>query len=357
MECNESQPFVSALYDGEHIPAEAAEHISGCAVCREQLQEYAAMGAELRLAASCAEDILPGPEWLRLSLPRLRLLNTRALTARVLVPRFAVGLGIVVILALSVGLTLVRAQTRARWFQFQLYPADRPDFETLRPDVVKAGYRQPRGWVWLGDGVGAMVSVMEIQHGRVRLAVRARRYGNHPDPEVEERDLGNLQGHEYVYVPGQTLEIPIEGGGKLVLKGEVFDQQPKLAWGFPIEPGPDQMVLTHSVLIRDKKDVLFSPSGASAMIGDHHAIFIYVPGEGSFTLALQPFEGASKGEANWGELRFTLDGHDYFLLSGSPITGGDQPHAVWVSRNANYTPSKYPDRGFMTSRVFPGDHP
>lgn len=313
------------------------------------------MGAELKLAASRAEEILSGPEWLRSSSPCPRLLNARALTARVMVPRFALGLGIIAILALSVGLTLVRAQTRARWFEFQLYPADRPDFETLRPDVVQAGYRQPRGWLWLGHYVGAMASVSEIQHGRVRLAVRARRYENHPGPEVVERDLGKLQGHEYVYVPGETLEIPIEGGGKLVLKGEVFDQQPKLAWGFPIEPGPDQMVLTHAALIRDKKEVLFSPSGASGMVGRDHAIFIYVPGEGSFTFALQPFKGASTGEASWGELRFTIDGHDYCLLSGSPITGGDQPHAVWVLRNANFTPSNYPDRGFMTSRALPGD--
>ncbi|HEV2234597.1 MAG TPA: hypothetical protein VGV68_14490, partial [Terriglobia bacterium] len=123
MECNESQPFVSALYDGEHIQADAADHINGCAECRQQLQEYAAMGAELKLAASRAEEILAELEWLRPSSPRPRLLNARSLTTRVMVPRFALGLGIIAILALSVGLTLVRAQTRARWFEFQLYPA------------------------------------------------------------------------------------------------------------------------------------------------------------------------------------------------------------------------------------------
>lgn len=373
MECNESQPFVSALYDGKHIPADAADHINGCAECRQQLSDYAEMGAELKLAASRAEEILPGPEWLRPSSPRPRLLNARSLTTRVMVPRFALGLGIIAILALSVGLTLVRAQTRARWFEFQLYPADSSwNLKSMRPDVVQAGYRQPKGWFWHDHNVAAMVSVREIQRGRVRLAIVARSYGNYHDHDEVERDLGKLRGHEYVYVPGETLEIPIEGGGKLVLIGEVFNQSPKLAWGFPIEPGPDQMVLTHPVLIRDEKDVLISPSGTNRMImKDHelippsgattmitkdHAIFIYIPGEGYFTFALQRFNGASVGEASWGELRFKLDGHDYFLLSGSPITGGDQPHAVWVSQNPNYALSKNFDRAFISSGALPGDH-
>jgi hypothetical protein len=197
------------------------------------------------------------------------------------------------------------------------------------------------------------MSVTEIQHGGVRLAIRPRRYvyefgkphpaGQliNPDMQTVERDLGKLGGHDYVYIPGQTLEIPIEGGGKLVLKGEVFDQQPKLAWGFPLEPGLDQMVLTHPVLMRDR-NTLIQQFENSAMIRKDRAILINAAGEGFFTIALQPFEGAITGEANWGEMRFTLAGHNYIMLSASPITGGDQPHAVWVSRDIVRVPIDEP---------------
>lgn len=365
MECLEAQPFVSVLYDGERVPEEAAEHISGCVSCRRQLHDYAAIGAELRLAESRPADRLPMPAWLAATAPRRRFLAARALTARVTVPWFAVGLAASVILALSIGINLIRAQTPALWFQFRLYPADMPGPESFPPQVVKSGYREPLAWLWITPSTGAspsishagsIISVEDIQTGRIRLAVRARRYDEDPLPQVVERDIGNLKGHEYTYVPGQTLQIPIEGGGTLLLSGQVFDQQPKLAWGYPLEPGANQMVLTHFALIRDK-EVLASPGGASVMITENgRGACLYLPGQGLFTFALQPFEGAVKGQASWSEARFTIDGHDFYLLAGSPITGGEQPHDIWVSLKADYLPSKNPDHGILFSRALSVAH-
>ena len=372
MECPEAQPFVSVLYDGETVAEEAAEHISGCASCRQDLRDYAAMGAELRLAGSRRAGSPPVPAWLASTAPSPRFLAARALTARVNVPWLAVGLCAAVIVALSVGINLVRAQSPARWFQYQLYPADRhpadlPGFESLPPRVVKAGFREPRFWFWtthnpgtsgfVNHKVGSIVSVMDIQSGRVRIAVRARHYEEDPTPKLVERDLGNLKGHEYVYVPGQTLEIPIEGGGTLLLSGQVSEQQPKLAWGYPLEPAADQMILTHFTLIRDKQ-VLTLPWGASGQIEEknHKGISLYLPGQGLFTFALEPFEGAVKGEASWSEAKFTMDDHHFYLLTGSPMTGGDQPHDIWVSLKADYLPSKNPDKGLLFSRALSGAH-
>ncbi len=366
MECLEAQPFVSVLYDGERVPEEAAEHISGCVSCRRQLHDYAALGAELRLSESRCAESLPRPAWLASSAPRRRFLAARALTAHVVVPRFAVGLGVAVILALSIGINLIRAQTPALWFQFRLYPADLPGPESLPPRVVKPGYREPMSWFWIthntgasgsvNNKVGSIVSVVDIQMGRVRIAVRARHYEEDPNPDLVERDLGNLKGHEYAYVPGQTLQIPIEGGGTLLLNGEVSGQQPKLAWGFPLEPAANQMILTHFTLIRDKQ-VLTTPGGASAMITENgRGICLYLPGQGLFTFSLQPFEAAVKGEASWSEAEFTIDDHHYYLLSGSPITGGEQPHDIWVSLKADYLPSRYPERGILSSRALSGAH-
>lgn len=366
MECLEAQPFVSVLYDGRQVPEAAAEHIRGCIACRKQLHDYAAIGAEMRLAASRSADDLPVPAWLGSAAPRGRFLAARALTARVMVPRYAVGLAAGVILALSIGLNLMRAQSPALWFQFQIYPAGRPHSESARINVAKAGYREPEVWNWHTDNpeggpsiqhVGMIVSVMDIQMGRVRLAVRARRYPEIPRPKVLEQDLGNLAGHEYEYVPGQTMLIPIEGGGTLVLSGEVSEQQPKLAWGLPLEPAPNQMILRNFALIRDK-EVLSPVTGWSASIKEKgKGIALYVPGAGLFTFALEPFEGAVKGEANWSEAKFRINGYPYYVLSLAPITGGDQPHDIWVSLEANYAAPKQMERGALGVKPnLPGVH-
>jgi hypothetical protein len=130
-----------------------------------------------------------------------------------------------------------------------------------------------------------------------------------------------------------------------------------LAWGFPLEPGADQMILTHFMLVRDKQ-VLTPLSGMSTMIGEReNRIYLYVPRQGLFTFALQPFEGAVKGKASWSEATFNIHDHDFYLLSGSPITGGDQPHDIWVSLQGDYLPSKkYTDHVFLFSRDLSGAH-
>jgi hypothetical protein len=389
MECLEAQPFVSVLYDGRRVPDEATQHIRGCASCRQQLHDYAAIGAEMKLVGNRPTDGLPLPAWLASAPTRGRFLAARALTARVMVPRYAVGLAAAVILALSVGLNLMRAQTPVLWFQFEVYPADMPraaslrtnvaktdlrepqswmlradnkgdspflHSESYRPHVAKPGYREPMAWMWrtenTGDSpsfhyVGSMISVLDTKGGQVRLAVRARHYPEIPKPKVLEQDLGNLKGHEYVYVPGETMQIPIEGGGTLVLSGEVSDRQPQFACGFPVEPAANQMILRNFALIRDKH-VLSPVTGWATMIDEKgQGICLYVPGEGLFTFALEPFEGAVKGEANWSEAKFKINGHRYDVLSLAQITGGDQPHDIWVSSEANYAAPKQMESGAL----------
>jgi hypothetical protein len=306
------------------------------------------------------------PAWLASPALRGRFLAARALTARVMVPRYGVGLVAAIMLALSIGINRMRAQTPVLWFQFQIYPADMPHGESYGTHVAKPGYREPMAWMWVTPGteaspsfnyVGSMASVVDTRMGRVRLAVRARHYPENPMSKVLEHDLGDLKGHQYDYVPGQTLQIPIEGGGTLVLSGEVSEQQPRLAWGLPLEPAANQMILRNFALIRDK-EVLSPVTGWSTIIKEKgKGISLYVPGEGLFTFALEPFEGAVKGEANWSEAKFKIDDHRYYVLSLAQITGGDQPHDIWVSLNAGYVFPKHPDRGALfVNRNLPDAH-
>ena len=363
MECLETQPFVSDLHDGWQVPAAAADHIRGCAACRRQLHDYATIGAEMRLAASRTADDLPMPAWLASSAPRRRFLPARALTARILVPRYGIGLAAAVILALAIGLNHMRAQTPALWFQFRIYPADVPSAEIRQPFVIKSGERGPLTSLWSlpsagappsVSGAGVRVSVLDIQSGRVRIAVRARHYPEPPSPESVKHDIGDLSGHEYDYVPGQTMTIPVEGGGSFLLSGQVSVQQPKLAWNLPLEPGANQLILRNFALIRDQQ-VLSPVTGWCAITEQHDSgISLYLPGEGLFTFALKPFPRAVKGEANWSQANFKIDGHHYYVLSAAQITGGDQPRDLWVSLKTDYVFPKDPDRGrLFISRNLP----
>ena len=234
--------------------------------------------------------------------------------------------------------------------------------ESYRPQVAKPGYRESMAWMWRSENtggspslhyVGCIISVLDTKGGQVRLAVRARQYAEIPKPKVLEQDLGNLKGHEYGYVPGETMQIPIEGGGTLVLSGEVSDRQPQFTWGFPVEPAANQMILRNFALIRGKQ-VLSPVTGWATMIDEKgKGISLYVPGEGLFTFALEPFEGAIKGEANWSEAKFKIGGQRYYLLSLAQITGGDQPHDIWVSLKTDYAAPKQMERGalFLTPNL------
>jgi hypothetical protein len=56
MNCELAEEYVSALCDGQKIPQVAAEHLGKCRRCQLELNEYAAIGAELRRLASLDES-------------------------------------------------------------------------------------------------------------------------------------------------------------------------------------------------------------------------------------------------------------------------------------------------------------
>jgi hypothetical protein len=353
MNCQEAQPFVSALHDGETVPKEAAEHIASCSACKERLREYAQMGAELRLLASARPEDTPA---LLPTLPPRVHRWAYNLTARVLVPRFALGLGVLLIAALSLSLGVMRAQVASLWFQFNVTSSEGPGGWG---NEVQAGYRGRPGFLMSGPKakLAALINVDEVQYGRVRLSVRARRLevaraGQEARPipesiestptsdETARQMLANIPPHQYEYIPGQVLEIPVEGGGKLLLTGRVLERHARF-WvreNFPLEPKPDQIVLTEPALVRDK-ELLVKGMGSASAGGDDPYVAMFVPKEGLFALLLKPIDGAVEAEAEYGQAGFKLGGHDYVLFSATPITGGQQPREIWIYHDPNYQPS------------------
>ncbi len=353
MNCQEAQSFVSALHDGETVPKEAAEHIGGCAACKKRLQEYAQMGMELRLLASVESPesaATPPP------LPPQGRRWARPLTGRVLVPRFALALGVVAIVGLSVGLGFVRAQSRGLWFQFDVSdPATQDKTGTL----LQAG--DFPNVLFLSGGprlkICFQVKAADVQNDLVRLLVRARAFEPQPGseeekaanyqgavltPELIDRILANTPFRELPYVPGQTLEIPVEGAGKLLLTGRVYRLRPSFsAQWFTVTPKENAIQLTNPALVRDH-EFLGRLEWAATIQATNSTVGIYVPEGGAFLFALKPFDGATRGVAEFGEAHFKMDGHDYILFSATPITGGQQPREIWVYRDANYSPSPPP---------------
>jgi len=350
MNCDEVQPFVSALHDGESVPREAAEHIRSCSACQARLEDYARMDVELRLLASRAPEEAPTE---MPHLPQLRRHWGHALTARVRVPRFAVGVGLFAILSLSVGLGWMRAQSRGPWFQFDLSDAEN---QAKVGCLTQAGDEWTGGFVTTGahQKIGIRVKALDVQKDLVRLSVKARVFEPAPGNKAEkaanytssslsqkviDRIFANTAPREFDYVPGRTLEIPVEGGGKVLLSGEVFKIRPSFpAQWYPLTLQPDEIALSKPALARGN-EFLGKIQGAGSARGEDAAIGICAPPLGAFVFALKPFEGAVQGVAEFGEVRFNLDGEEYTLFSATPITGGQQPREIWVYRSQNCPPS------------------
>lgn len=361
MNCQEVEPFVSMLYDGENVPAECADHIDACPACRERLRSYSEMGAELRLLASRmpAESGLPQGvvERMRSSERGDRFAFLRA---RMVVPKFAAIAAAAAVVALSASVVVVRAQNQSAplWFQFELVPADAQasdgqhelnhvvqagfdDGFALSTPVLDASHHPVLNHQQMAEMrvFGTHMAVSSIKDGKVQLAIRSHLYrpGDLAAFNAKEQ-LGDLEHHTFTYTPGQALEIPVEGGGAMLLRGEIADHQPKFAWHQPVEPRPDQIVLTHPVLFKGKTVLAFADGGSTRADSPDSAAF-FTQEAVRLDIALRSFPGAVPAQANWGKLEFKVNGESYTLYSASPICGGEQPHAVWVALDTEYLPS------------------
>ena len=59
--------------------------------------------------------------------------------------------------------------------------------------------------------------------------------------------------------------------------------------------------------------------------------------KGRYLISLLPFEGAVEGSAHLGKITFSLEGHNYLLLTSMPITVSDH---VWVKHEPDFKPSE-----------------
>ena len=229
MNCQEAAEFVSALFDGEAFPCEAAEHIGGCASCEARLRDYALMGAELRLAAAARRpatiaDIRCIPTK---PIARVWLLGWRQTMQ---IPRFVVALAVFFLIA-AAGIVLVRAKEQNRWFEWTVSGRDGKSIVSATTPIdssndpyytVEAGVPGQDGTVWFH------LRALGLKDGAERIGARTVWLARGVPGEERTARLVNLSRQperEFLCAPGSKLLIPVEGYGNLQIEGQFRPNQ------------------------------------------------------------------------------------------------------------------------------------
>jgi hypothetical protein len=345
MKCEEAAEFVSVLCDGETIPRKAAQHIGECEACRARLNAYSTMGAELRRVASLEEqrEVKAG-SWEKEQRARLNWWQKGRTTMRI--PRFAFALMLGMILMLSGSLVLVRARTGTGGPVLVLTYKIPPDGRTARCTITTDGNPRTNHCNYSTGGpsglLGVNIRFVSKEGERTELGVKTKY-------ETQARSLGmsntdSLKDVPEVMVwlePGNKQEISVPGLGDVELTGEYLDHVPALRFrpDEPLDPQKNEFRIVSPVLIRGK-EVVFNLGGSdSTDSGDPDAaLMIYFPGEGRYLISTVPFEGAVEGKVELGQIKFSLEGQNYVLLTAMPTTRSEH---VWVTHEPGYKLSQH----------------
>jgi hypothetical protein len=346
MKCEDAAEFVSALYDGERIPREAAEHLGGCDACRERLNAYSAVGAELRRVASLEEhsEVKSGL-WEKEERMQSNWWHRGKETMRI--PRFAFALMLGMIFLLSGGLLLVRARPAAQgpvlWLTSKLPPEGKTFqcFLTTSGEPGSDGCGQYRSLPHAGI-LSVNIRFVRREGERVELGVKTR-YENPPPVFTGAADerLKDVAEETVWIEQGYRQEVPVAGLGPIEMTGEFLDHKPALfiAPEETVDPQANEFRIVSPVLIRGK-EVVFNLSGAASIDSEGRGpgVAIYWPGEGRYLISPAPFKGAVAGHVFDSQISFSLEGQDYVLLTAVPATRSEN---VWIKHEVRYRPSEH----------------
>jgi len=331
MNCEKAAEFVSALFDGERIPREAAEHIGGCTSCGDRMQEYAVMGAELRRSAIMNQ----APA--RPALPErggfFSILWQKS-TARVRIPRFAFVMMLLLLVTLSASLAITRANNSERWFQYKLSGRDGKSIVTAtvpsNPNGnpyydVDAGMSYPEGTVWF------YLRVLGRAGNQERIL--AKTFWVAKGSQFAPEGIQGAPSREFLAASGRDLKIPVDGYGSLNLNGRFEAVLPENVRN-GLYPEDDKVRIYPPVaLIRGNTMVSKGDSGGGQFSTTDSYFAFGSDEQGWYFFAPKPIEGWTQGTISVNQIEFNMDGERHFLLAGMPITFGSVP--VWVKRYAS----------------------
>jgi hypothetical protein len=342
--CEHAGEYISALCDGEKIPQAAALHIGACKTCQLELSDYATMGAELRRLASL-DEANPIPHPVRHLKPRKIAWWQRGLTT-MKIPKLAFGVMVIAIVALSSGLVMVRARAgaAARFLQleYKVPPPGSTHICVMRAD----GSEKDNLCNFSSHGQAGLLlmntRIIANSADHVELAIRAKYIPGAGDVEVNYTDalFKDVPENRISFEPGERQKIQVLGLGAIEVEGKYLDHIPALAYRpqETLDPNLNEFRVVAPVLVRDNEVVVNGGPGSSIETGAPDAtLMLYGPGEGRYLISLVPFEGAAEGDVHLGQITFSLEGHDYLLLTSMPITVAEH---VWIKHEPDFKPSE-----------------
>jgi hypothetical protein len=186
------------------------------------------------------------------------------------------------------------------------------------------------------------IRYLEKKGERTAVGVKTR-YEAHPRP-LGMSNVDTLEDvpEQTVWIePGSKQNISVPGLGEIELTGEYLDHIPAMPFrpDEPLDPQKNEFRIVSPVLIRGK-EVVFNLGGSdSTDSGDPEAaLMIYFPGEGRYLISTVPFQGAIEGKVDLGQIKFSLEGQDYLLLTAMPTTRSEH---VWVTHDPQYKLSEH----------------
>ena len=341
MRCDEAREYLSALYDGEKVPLQAAEHTARCASCQELLKGYAETGAALRSYGSLliAESV-PERTWLKTE--RNRTMWGKKGLQMMRIPRvaFACLLLLLVVLSSRLALIEVRAHADGSVLMLKLTPS-RGDSIRCDLSTSDTAHNSCGGLAQIDkSNLFYAVKALKKDGSRVLLSIRTKVTPLGPagfGPET----ASSLPETQSWFTPGETLPLPNTEELKLTLTGEWTDHIP-VGGHQMLDPGPNQIRLFSTLLL--KNDTVAGDLGSLSAFCDRpgEGVSFYVPGEGRFILSPTPIAGAVPAAVQFNRVTFESNGQKYVIVNGMPVSRAEK---LWVLHDPAYKPQPNPDQG------------
>ena len=252
------------------------------------------------------------------------------------IPRYAFGLMLVAIVSLGAGIAIVRANNAERWFHFEVRTQQGGMAETA---VMSAEPKEPvqPGPVITREPEGTLAFIVRVlggTGGSVKLGVRAICLPQNADQGIEEKVLA-VPEREFWVISGQKLSVPVKDYGQIEITGQLLDklpdnQNPSETRLYP-KPGECQVIAPQVLLMDDR--VLSTGGGTGFLPIEGGAFAFYVPHDGWYIFAFNPFPGATEGKVEANQVEFTLDGKTYTLVAAAPIVDASVTK-IWVRHHA-----------------------
>jgi hypothetical protein len=344
MKCDENRLYLSALYDGEPIPPEAAEHAALCAECQEQLKLYAETGAVLRTYASLLiSQPVPARTWLTPRPQTPTFWEKAQQTMRI--PRLAFAALILVLLGLSSRLTVVevRAHSDGPVVLLKIIPAQ-GDPLGCALSTTDPNHNHCDGLAQINNS-NFLYSIKSLRKDGDRVLLSVRYRVDPPGPDGIDAEVEKtLPETQLWFTPGDSLPLP--NAENLTLTGQWSDHIP-VAFGANqfLDPNPHEIRLVAPLLLKNNQ-VAGDQIGSARSDQPGEGVAFYTPGEGSFTLTATQVPGAVQAKVQLNRVTFQSNNQSYVIVSGMPITRDEQ---LWVVHNPAYQPSSGSQYSFIAA--------